>query len=155
MVTVHLLHHNCCLFPSTNTLMWRYLACRTFSKCQPYSNSSCLCKRTYIYKIHTDNQLHNCVCGVLCIEMMVLQIYLQNNYGEEWLSCICTDNFTLQWRSELLEINIQRLVQQTTLSTAHFWKGYFLNTMLDCYFVQIMRPQFLRLAVTPNVIYSL
>jgi len=35
----------------------RYLACRTFSKCQPYNNESCLSKRTYTYKIKADSQL--------------------------------------------------------------------------------------------------
>jgi len=46
----------------------RYLACRTFSYCQPYSNESCLSIRTYTYKIEADNQLHKCVCGALSIK---------------------------------------------------------------------------------------
>jgi len=45
----------------------RYLACRTFCKCQSYSNESCLSKRTYTYKIEAVNQLHNCVCGARCL----------------------------------------------------------------------------------------
>jgi len=35
----------------------RYLACWIFSKCQPYSNESCLFIRTYTYNIDVDNQL--------------------------------------------------------------------------------------------------
>jgi len=46
----------------------RYLACRIFSKCQPYSNESCLSMRTYTYKIEADNQLYNCVCRALSIK---------------------------------------------------------------------------------------
>jgi len=47
------------LFVPTNVVLKRYLACRTFCKCQSYSNESCLSKRTYTYKIDTDNHLHN------------------------------------------------------------------------------------------------
>ena len=57
--------------------------------------------------------------------------------------------FRLQWKSELFEINIVLFVQRTTLWTAQFWKGYFQNTTLDWYCVQIMWPQFLRLTATP------
>jgi len=52
----------------------RYLACRTFSKCQPNSNESCLSIRAYTYKTNADNQLHNCICGALSIKMTILQI---------------------------------------------------------------------------------
>ena len=55
------------LFVTTNVLLKRYLACRTFSKCQPYSNESCLCKRTYTYEIDDDNQLHHCIRGARCL----------------------------------------------------------------------------------------
>jgi len=51
-----------------NMVLKRSLACRTFSKCQPYSNESSLFIHTYIYKIKADNQLHNCVCGALSIK---------------------------------------------------------------------------------------
>jgi len=50
-------------------MLKRYLACQTFSKCQPYSNESCLSTHTYTYKIEADNQLHNCVCGALSIKV--------------------------------------------------------------------------------------
>jgi len=30
------------MFVHTNMMLKRYLACRTFSKCQPYRNESCL-----------------------------------------------------------------------------------------------------------------
>jgi len=30
------------MFLPTNMVLHRYLVCRTFSKCQPYSNESCL-----------------------------------------------------------------------------------------------------------------
>ena len=43
-------------------------------------------------------------------------------------------------------INIGLLTQQTTSWTAWFLKGYFWNTTLDWYFVQIMWPQFFRLS---------
>jgi len=33
----------------------RYLACRTFSKCQSYSNESCLSEHTYTCEIDADN----------------------------------------------------------------------------------------------------
>jgi len=46
----------------------KYLACRTFRKCQPHSNESCLSIPTYTYKIEAENQLHNCVCGALSIK---------------------------------------------------------------------------------------
>jgi len=55
------------LFVTTNVVLKRYLACRTFCKCQPYSNERYLSKRTYTYKIDTDNQLHNCVRGARCL----------------------------------------------------------------------------------------
>jgi len=54
------------IFFLRNKVLKRYLACRTFSKCQPCSNESCL--RTCTYKIEADNQLHNCVCGALSIK---------------------------------------------------------------------------------------
>jgi len=50
----------------------RYLACRTFSKCQPYSNDSCLSTRTYTYEIEADNQLHNCICRARCLSKMAV-----------------------------------------------------------------------------------
>jgi len=56
------------MFVPTNIVLKRYLACRTFSKCQPYSIERCLSIRTYTYKIDADNQLHNCVRGRLSIE---------------------------------------------------------------------------------------
>ena len=56
------------LFVLTNMVLKRYLACRTFNKCQPYRNESCLSIRTYTYKIDADNQLHNCICGALSIK---------------------------------------------------------------------------------------
>jgi len=34
------------IFLPTNMALKRYLACRRFSKCQPYSNESCLVKHT-------------------------------------------------------------------------------------------------------------
>jgi len=55
-----------------NVVLKSYLACRTFSKCQPYINESCLSIRTYTCKIEASNQLHNCVCGALSIKMVVL-----------------------------------------------------------------------------------
>jgi len=64
------------LFPPTNMVLWRYLACWTFSKCQPYSSESCLSICTCTYKTTADNHLHNCICGVLFIKMTVLWIYL-------------------------------------------------------------------------------
>jgi len=65
--------HSACItrqsiFVLRNMGLKRYLACQTFSKCQPYSNESCLSIRTYIYKIEADNQLHNCVCWALSIK---------------------------------------------------------------------------------------
>jgi len=39
------------IFVPTNMVLKRYLACRTISKCQPYSNESCLSIRTYTYKL--------------------------------------------------------------------------------------------------------
>jgi len=56
------------MFVPTNMVLKRYLACRTFSKCEPYSNESCLYMHTYSYKIKADNRLHNCVCGALFIK---------------------------------------------------------------------------------------
>jgi len=56
------------MFVPTNMVLKRYLACQTFSKCQPYSNESCLSLGTYTYKIEVDNQLNNCVCGALSIK---------------------------------------------------------------------------------------
>jgi len=56
------------MFLTRNMVLKIYLACRTFSKCQPYSNESCLSIRTYTYKIEADNQLQNCVCGALSIK---------------------------------------------------------------------------------------
>jgi len=47
--TAYLLHHNPCFVP-TNMALKRYLACRTFSKCQSYRNKRCLSKRTYTLK---------------------------------------------------------------------------------------------------------
>jgi len=64
------------LFVAMNMVLKRYLACRTFRKCKPYSNEE-LFIHTYILftcKIDADNQLHNCVCGALFVKMMVLQI---------------------------------------------------------------------------------
>jgi len=55
------------LFVPMNMVLKRYLACRTFSKCQPFNNEG-LSKRAYTYKIKADNQLHNCVCGMLSIK---------------------------------------------------------------------------------------
>jgi len=55
------------LFVPTNMVLKKYLAYRTFCKCQSHSNESCLSKRTYTYKIDADNQLHNCVCGARCL----------------------------------------------------------------------------------------
>jgi len=49
------------MFVPTNMVLKRYLACQTFSKCQPYSNESCLSLGTYTYKIEVDNQLNNCL----------------------------------------------------------------------------------------------
>jgi len=62
------------LFVAMNMVLKRYLACRTFRKCKPYSNEE-LFIHTYILftcKIDADNQLHNCVCGALFVKMMVL-----------------------------------------------------------------------------------
>jgi len=56
------------MFAPMNMVLKRYLACRTLSKCQPYSNESCLSICTYTYKIEADNQLHNCICGALSIK---------------------------------------------------------------------------------------
>jgi len=56
------------IFVLRNMVLKRYLACWTFSKCQPYSNESCLSICTYTYKIKADNQLHKCVCGALSIK---------------------------------------------------------------------------------------
>jgi len=56
------------MFVPANMVLKRYLAYRTFSKCQPYSNESCSSIRTYTYKTEADNQLHNCVCGALSIK---------------------------------------------------------------------------------------
>jgi len=56
------------MFVLRSMVLKKYLACRTFSICQPHSNESCLSKCTYTYKIETDNQLHKCVCGVLSIK---------------------------------------------------------------------------------------
>jgi len=53
------------MFVPMNMVLKRYLACRTFRRCQPYNNESCLSIRTYTYKIEADNQLHKCVCGAL------------------------------------------------------------------------------------------
>jgi len=55
------------LFVSSNMVLKTYWACQTFSKCQSYSNESCLSKCTYTYKIDAVNQLHNCVCGACCL----------------------------------------------------------------------------------------
>jgi len=55
------------MFFPANTVLNRYLASRTFRKCQPYSNESYLSIRTYTYKIEVDNQLRNCVCGARCL----------------------------------------------------------------------------------------
>ena len=56
------------MFVLMNMVLKRYLACWTFSKCQPYSNESYLSIHMYTYKIEADNQLHNCVCGALSIK---------------------------------------------------------------------------------------
>ena len=56
------------MFVPTNMVLKRYLVCQTFSKCQPYSNESCLSTHTYSCKIEADNQLHNCLCGALSIK---------------------------------------------------------------------------------------
>jgi len=56
------------IFVHRNMVLKRYLACQTFSKCQPYSNESSLSIRTYTHKIEADNQLHNCICIVLSIK---------------------------------------------------------------------------------------
>jgi len=53
-----------------NMVLKRYLACQTFCKCQPYSNESCLSKRTYTYEIDADDQLH--LWSVLSVKMAVL-----------------------------------------------------------------------------------
>jgi len=53
------------MFVPMNMVLKRYLACRTFSRCQPYSNESCLSMCIYTYKIEADNQLHKCICGAL------------------------------------------------------------------------------------------
>jgi len=53
------------MFVLRNMVLKRYLAYRTFRKCQPHSDESCA---TYTYKIEADNQLHYCVCGVLSIK---------------------------------------------------------------------------------------
>jgi len=56
------------MFVPTNIVLKRYLACRTFSKYQPYSNESCLSICTYTYEIETDNQLYSCIGGALSIK---------------------------------------------------------------------------------------
>jgi len=83
------------MFVPTNMVVKRYLARRTFSKCQLYSNESCLSIHTYTYKVETDNQLRNGVCGGLSIkDGGVMNIpYLRNHCGER-LSCNCSDDFT-------------------------------------------------------------
>jgi len=58
--------------------------------------------------------------------------------------------YIMMW-SELLEINIGLLAQQTTSSIAQLGKGCFWNATLDWYFVQAMQPQVLRLAVAPFI----
>jgi len=63
-VTERLLHHN---FLFLQTWCWKATACRTFSKCQSYSNENCLSKCTYTDKIVLDNHLHNCVYAALSI----------------------------------------------------------------------------------------
>ena len=45
------------IFILRNMVLKRHLACQTFSKCQPYSNESCLSICTYTCKIEADNQL--------------------------------------------------------------------------------------------------
>jgi len=51
------------MFVLRKMVLKRYLACRTFRKCQPNSNESCLCIRTYTYKIEADKlHLWSAVC---------------------------------------------------------------------------------------------
>jgi len=75
------------IFVLTNMVMKRYLACRTFSKCQPYSNESCLFIHTYTLKSQltigcTTASLERCLST-----MAVLQIHLRNHCGEEQSNC--------------------------------------------------------------------
>jgi len=69
----HIYYNTIAVCSNTNMLK-RYLICRTFSKCQPNSNESCLSIRACTYKIHADNQLHKCVCGTVSVQMKILQI---------------------------------------------------------------------------------
>jgi len=81
------------MFVPTNCFPRRYLACWTFSKCQRYSKESCLSIRVCTYKINVDNQLHNCICGVLSIQdggvINILAKSLRRRTIELlWLLCI-------------------------------------------------------------------
>ena len=79
------------LFVPMNMVLKRYLACQTYSKCQPYSNESCLSICTYTYKIDADNQLHNCVCGALYQDGGVINIHAKSLEND--LSSNCSDYF--------------------------------------------------------------
>jgi len=83
------------LFVPTNVVLKRYLACRTFCKCQSNSNEKCLSKRTYTYKIDADIQLHNCVCGTHCLSRWQCCKLLAKSFPKRtmelqlvWLLCI-------------------------------------------------------------------
>jgi len=107
--------------------------------------------RSYTYKIEANSQLRNCICGALStkdggVTNILVKALWRRIIELQLLWC-----FTSYCKSELLEINIGLIAQKTALSTAQFWKGYFRNTTLDWYFVQIMWPQFLRLAVVPFI----
>jgi len=109
-----------------NMALKRYLACRTLSKCQSYSNESCLSERTYTYEIDADNQLHNCACGARCLSKWRCHKYTCKSTAEKnnWIAiALITLHRTVEVNWPLktfcaLEINIGLLAQQTTSSTA-------------------------------------
>jgi len=128
-----------------NMVLKRYLACQTFSKCQPYSNKRCLSICTYTYEFDAENQLHNCICGTLSkMKVLTCEIASEKN---DWVAiALMVLHHNVNY-TKLHKIAIGLLAQKTSSSTTRFLKGYFRNTF-DWYFVQILGPQFLRIAVT-------
>jgi len=59
--------------------------------------------------------------------------YLRSHCREERLSFNCSDDFTSQSKSDLLEINIGVFVQKTT-STAQFLKDFEIQRLPDILF---------------------
>jgi len=118
------------LFVPTNIVLKRYLACWTFSKCQPYSNDNCLSIYTFIKLMltigYTMVSVERCLsrwrcykytCEIIAeknnwgaIAAMILHCNVKVNYSQSTLDFLCSKQHRQLLNSKKAIFEIQHLV---------------------------------------------